>query len=433
MILLINLLPAADVLPSEEPLAGPLQAFWLRALADGISALSCLVILAAVIVFLRRRRDLGPVTRGLGALLVAFLAAGFLTHLMLAVTLWLPAYSIQGGVAVATAAISLSAAVAVWPQLPKAIDLPTPGDLVRSNDALTRSNASLLTTIAARTHELEQGNQRFELALSRSNITVFSQDQELRYTWIHNPREGLTPASVDDAGAEAASFADMPEVADMKRRVLATGETSSRGVGFADGTEDELYFDLTISPTLGPDGTVDGVLGTAVDLTERRRFERRLNTLAMQAAGAYRRIELALEDSPITVFEQDADLRYTFVQNPPPGTTVEDFLGHTDFEMFATSGGATVGLRQVRRAEGRRAQVDRGRTRPRRHEPLLHRAARAEDRVVGDGRRHHRHGGRPDRAPPRRAAHAAGHARTDASVEEHAGGGAGHGAQDREH
>ena len=56
--------------------------------------------------------------------------------------------------------------------------------------------------------------------------------------------------------------------------------------------------------------------------------------MAAQAAAAYRRFDLALEDSPITVFEQDAGLRYTFMHNPPPGTEPEDFLGRTDAEVF---------------------------------------------------------------------------------------------------
>ena len=55
-----------------------------------------------------------------------------------------------------------------------------------------QANASLETTVAWRTHELERAKQRFEQALSRSNISVFTQDTDLRYTWVHNPRLGLS-------------------------------------------------------------------------------------------------------------------------------------------------------------------------------------------------------------------------------------------------
>jgi PAS domain S-box-containing protein len=69
-------------------------------------------------------------------------------------------------------------------------------------------------------------------------------------------------------------------------------------------------------------------------VTEKRLFEVRLASMAAQLAAAYRRFELALEHSAITVFEQDADLRFGFIYNPPLGTSVEDFIGRTDAEIF---------------------------------------------------------------------------------------------------
>lgn len=47
-----------------------------------------------------------------------------------------------------------------------------------------------------------------------------------------------------------------------------------------------------------------------------------------------RRFETALSDSPIAVFEQDAELRYTWVYNPQLGLVAEDLLGKTDEEAF---------------------------------------------------------------------------------------------------
>ena len=91
---------------------------------------------------------------------------------------------------------------------------------------------------------------------------------------------------------------------------------------------------MTVSPTLDPEGEIDGVLCTAVDVTEKRLFEVRLASMAAQLATASHRFELALENSGITVFEQGADLRYTYVYNPPPGTRPEDYLGRTDAEIF---------------------------------------------------------------------------------------------------
>jgi len=46
-----------------------------------------------------------------------------------------------------------------------------------------------------------------------------------------------------------------------------------------------------------------------------------------------RRFEAALRGSPITIFEQDADLIYTWAYNPPQGLALEDIVGRADGEI----------------------------------------------------------------------------------------------------
>ena len=195
---------------------------------------------------------------------------------------------------------------------------------------------------------------------------MFTQDTDLRYTWIHNPRLGLTEQEM--LGRTHGEI--MPETVDealaLKRRALDHGETGSAIVTLPTADEGRLYLDMTVSPSRDPTGAIDGVLCTAVDVTEQRLFEVRLAAMAAQLGTAYHRFEMALENSPITVFEQDADLRYTYVHNPPPGTAPEDYIGRTDLEVLpearpAQGGGGEAagagdrGAREARvRADGRR-------------------------------------------------------------------------------
>lgn len=46
---------------------------------------------------------------------------------------------------------------------------------------------------------------------------------------------------------------------------------------------------------------------------------------------------VALEGSPVTVFNQDRSLRYTWIHNPPGGLRPEDFLGRTDAELLPSA------------------------------------------------------------------------------------------------
>ena len=61
----------------------------------------------------------------------------------------------------------------------------------------------------------------------------------------------------------------------------------------------------------------------------------------------------------MTVFEQDADLRYTFVYNPPPGTVAGDYIGRTDFELLPEHDQRkVVPAKQRVLATGQREKVD---------------------------------------------------------------------------
>jgi PAS domain S-box-containing protein len=329
------LFATADMLPRGACMAWRPSFVWMFTISDAVSAFACLSIPAAILAFLRRRRDLEPEARLFAYLIIAFILAAFFTHLGQLVTLWVPAYSAQAVIKAATATISLAAAIAVWPQLPKLLRLPSPRDLRQANAALVQANASLETTIAWRTYELEQSKARFEMALSRSNITVFTQDLGLRYTWIHNPRLGLRAEdTIGRTSEEVLPDEAASQATELKRRVLASGHTVSDTISVQSPSEGIIYLDMTVSPTVDRSGVIDGVLCTAVDVTEKRLFEVRLASMAGQLADAFRRFELALEDSPITVFEQDAELRYTFVQNPPAGTTAADYLGRTDADIY---------------------------------------------------------------------------------------------------
>ena len=308
----------------------PVPWFWIAAASSATSAVGCLMIAVAAVMFLRRRRDLARVSRTLGWVLVAFLVVVALTHLSQVLTARSTTLRAEVVVRAVTAAVSMGAAILVWPQLPRLLRLPSPRDLARSNAALAEANTSLEATIAWRTHELTKANERFETALSRANITVYTQDLDLGFTWIHNPRPGLTP----DAPGPSAGCATSAAAGDMAREVIETGQSASGPISIYSPLGDVRYYDLLCTPTRGPLGRIDGVLCTALDVTEKRLFDVRLAAMAGQVASAYHRFELALENSQISVFEQDHDLRYTFVHNPPFGTAAGDFLDRTDADVF---------------------------------------------------------------------------------------------------
>lgn len=292
----------------------------VQTLSDVASALASVSLALAAGVFLYRRRDLAPTPRLLVILAIAFLLAEAVRN----ATSTLPPDA-ETLLKLATALVAVGLAIFAWPQLPRLLALPSQADLAHSNTLLAEANQSLESTIARRTQELADATLRFETALSRSNITVFTEDRNLVCTWVHNPRPGLIagPDGPASPGTEA-----------LKRSVVETGETANETVAVGSPEEGLRYFDLTVSPTRDATGAIDGLLGTAVDVTEKRLFEVRLAALAAQIATTARRFELALDNSPIIVFEQDRELRYTFLYNPPEGVDVDDTLGRSDRDLL---------------------------------------------------------------------------------------------------
>ncbi len=307
----------------------------IHAISDSLIALAYIAIPLMIFGFLRKRPDIQGNSRKIGYLFIAFILACALTHLTALVTLWWPIYGAQGLIKLVTALVSVATAVVVWRVRPMLLAIPSLKDLERANDVLKAENLQLSDKVGRSRREIRRINERFETALTGSNISVFTQDKDLRYTWIHNPRFGKEADDVigctdqDLLPEETAA-----ELEPVKRQVLETGETASTFFALDSEETGTISLDLIVHPTRDSSGNIDGVLCTAIDMTEKNLYEIRLASLASQLAEANRRFEKALDGSLTTVFEQDLDLKYIHVVNPSPGFKPDFFIGKSDDELF---------------------------------------------------------------------------------------------------
>ncbi|MCK7615103.1 sensor histidine kinase [Roseibium sediminicola] len=334
--LLHYLFGAASFMPHGYCLLWRPDLVAMHAISDGVIALAYIAIPAAMLTFLRRRPDIKGNSRKIGYLFIAFILACAVTHLSALMTLWWPAYGAQGLVKAMTAVISIMTAVVAWQLLPKLLAIPSLQDLERANDLLKVENMQLNSEVGRSQSELNRITDRFETALTGSNISVFSQDRDLRYTWIHNPRFGFEPGEViGKSDRDVLDSETAEEVVTLKRRVMETGESASTYIALENDETGTVFLDLIVHRTTDLNGKTDGVLCTAVDMTEKNLYEIRLASMATQLAEANKRFEKALAGSLITVFEQDRNLTYLHVINPPPGLSAEHFVGKTDRELFS--------------------------------------------------------------------------------------------------
>lgn len=138
----------------------------------------------------------------------------------------------------------------------------------------TVANLAWLAVDNTRTQQSRKtAEERFRVALQNSPIVVFTQDLDLCYSWIHNPRPIFSVARI--LGKTDAELLE-PEAAavltEPKRIVLQTGQSLRRELRYRIGDEIVVY-DLWVEPLRTRTGEIIGLTGAAMDITELRRLE----------------------------------------------------------------------------------------------------------------------------------------------------------------
>jgi PAS domain S-box-containing protein len=182
--------------------------------------------------------------------------------------------------------LALTTAVVIWKLAPQLLRLPSRDRLqsevaahLHTFDELKAARHQLEERVEARTKELAEAKQRFEIALRSSPISVFSQDKNMRFTWVHNAPAGLSPELLKDktdADVLPAEAADTIMAA--KRKVMETGKARELETDF------ELFgrkrsFYLLIEALTDEQGVVLGTTSVAVDISERKANEDQLRLL----------------------------------------------------------------------------------------------------------------------------------------------------------
>jgi PAS domain S-box-containing protein len=138
------------------------------------------------------------------------------------------------------------------------------GYLVTIRDITERKQAEML---------IEENNHRFRIALENAPIMVFTQDVNLRYTWVYNPMPGY---SVEDMlgkrDDELEPSEAMTALVSAKQAVIETGQSirtefllTIRGHTFS--------YMMTFEPLRNQDGGIVGLRGAGIDHTEQHRLE----------------------------------------------------------------------------------------------------------------------------------------------------------------
>ncbi|MEJ1157506.1 sensor histidine kinase [Prosthecomicrobium sp. N25] len=303
----------------------------------GELALAAALVTVAV---LAARRLGGLESSSLRRLVLFAAGLGVLAQAVAIVVFWQPAYGVLGLARLAFGLLAAFAAVRFASGLMRRRDKDASDGRRLAQEAdrdrrlvleLRESNAELERHVEARTRELVEAKDRFEAALAGSRITVATQDRDLRYRWVHNPPLGRNAEDLlgrsdadilpDDAAAQLNA---------VKFGVMNTGQPASTEIEAFDPARGRIWLRVHVSPHTVAGQAVEGVHSVVIDVTDERRRADMLEHVTQALAEANARFDTALGGSNISMFRQDRDLRYTWIHNPPPGISAEDFLGRDD-------------------------------------------------------------------------------------------------------
>lgn len=138
--------------------------------------------------------------------------------------------------------------------------------------------AELSGELDVQRQEIVEAERRFEIALRNSPISVFTQDLDLKFSWIHNPPAGIGPDVIGKADAEVFPAATAAQMLTAKQLAMKTGQPQELELQFdRDGRSISLY--VLIEPLKDKEGTLSGTIGVAVDISQRKAQELQLRLL----------------------------------------------------------------------------------------------------------------------------------------------------------
>lgn len=280
---IIHFLDSKDFIPHGYCLSWRPPLLWLHAISDLLIAFAYYSIPLMLIYFIRRRKSL--FYPWLIVMFAAFIIACGTTHLLSAVTIWIPLYWLDGWFKALTAATSLTTAVLMLWVMPRALALPSTAQLqaeVQQRKAVEEA--------------LRQSEFRWKFAIEGSGDGVWDWDLEtdtVNYStrWkemlgyaendiLPTEQEWLDRIHPDDqntvAGAVQAYLAGMKQAYAVEYRlrckdggykwVLARGTVVSRH----------------------QDGTPLRMIGTHADISERKQTEEALRKSQAELQDAQR-------------------------------------------------------------------------------------------------------------------------------------------------
>jgi len=199
------------------------------------------------------------------------------------------------------------------------------------NDLVTRNMHRKVNEVQGTNDcDLQNSRTRFLQLVDWAPLSIAMFDLDMRYVELSQGwRDDCRIGNRNVIGlTHYELFPELPERwKEVHRRCLAgaTERCESDLFPRPDGTT--VWIRWEVKPWRNESGDIGGIVMWTEDITERKLAQAKLREND-------RRFETALANSPMSVWEQDLDLRYTWFYNPKLGYACEEVIGKTDAELM---------------------------------------------------------------------------------------------------
>ncbi len=263
---LIDFFGIKDLIPHGYCLSWSPVLLWLHVGSDLLTALAFYCIPLTLIYFVRQRKDFPYPWLAL-LLSVSVIACGT-SHLLSAITIWIPLYWLDGLIKAFIALISIPTAVLMLKVAPQALSLPSVAQLQAEIQQRKTAEAAL-----------RESEYKLNTILDNVEAFIYIKDSNYQYQYANQPLQQLFGTGLDGIigkKLEDFFFDEVTRVAfhENDRRVIELGERIATEEVIIDKDTHIAHTYVSIKqPLRHENGSIYGLCSISTDITERKQIE----------------------------------------------------------------------------------------------------------------------------------------------------------------